>query len=191
MSPVNSLWIKWKSLRLPWRRFFLVGRDLAGNTFWEFKDSINSSRLRRIVRYNPKTHYADVKVSPQWHQWLRHVRPEPPSIKEQQHELLRQEQIKYLAKLADERWASKPSYLDRPQEQQSSPAVQSQRPASHAGPTPTAEQAGVRSAIGSETELEAQGTKKKGKPANPWERNTAAPGENWQPEAWSPSAAKR
>jgi uncharacterized protein (DUF2461 family) len=46
--------------------FFLrisQGTDLAGNTFWEFKDALKAGRMRRIVKYNPKTHYADVKVS--------------------------------------------------------------------------------------------------------------------------------
>lgn len=126
----------------------------------------------------------------QWHQWLRYVRPDAPTIVEQQNELLRQEQIKYLAKLADERWASKPSYLDKPQEQQPGPAIESQTPSYHTGPKPTAEQAGVRSAIGSEAELEEQGKKKK-KTSNPWEQHVGAPGEKYQPEAWSPSAAKR
>lgn len=88
MSPINSLWFKWKSLRLPWRKMFLVGKlsfttssqlqvvaivllvsdessgqDLSGNTFWEFKDAVNANRLRRIVRYNPRSHYADVKIT--------------------------------------------------------------------------------------------------------------------------------
>lgn len=40
-----------------------TGSDLNGNTFWEFKESWNAVRLRRIVKYNPKTHYADVKVT--------------------------------------------------------------------------------------------------------------------------------
>lgn len=84
---MNSLWFKWKSLRLPWRNMFLVGeylcpppsalhahrsvsltrhvlgQDLAGNTFWEFKATKNADRLRRIVKFDPRTHYADVKVT--------------------------------------------------------------------------------------------------------------------------------
>lgn len=40
-----------------------IGSDLNGNTFWEFKESWNASRLRRIAKYNPQTHYADVKVT--------------------------------------------------------------------------------------------------------------------------------
>lgn len=59
-------WFKWKTLRLPWRKTFLVGFDLSGNTFWEFKDALNTNRMRRIVKYNNKTpHYSDVKVTRQ------------------------------------------------------------------------------------------------------------------------------
>lgn len=47
-----------KTRSLTWR----AGVDLAGNTYWEFKDVLNSGRMRRIVKYNPKTHYADVQI---------------------------------------------------------------------------------------------------------------------------------
>ncbi|KAL1955948.1 hypothetical protein VTO42DRAFT_7933 [Malbranchea cinnamomea] len=200
MSPINSLWFKWKSLRLPWRRSFLVGQDLAGNTFWEFKDAANAGRYRRIVKPNPKLHYADLQVSPQWHQWLRYVREHAPTLEEQQNELLRQERIKHLARLADERWASKPSYLDRPQEQQPGPATQTHdatyRRAEHKtrhpepGPAPAPAPAGVHSAVGTEAELEQLGHKKRDK-VSLWDKTTGAPGESWQPEAWVPAAAKR
>lgn len=60
---IKSIWLSWKSLRLPWRKQFLVGSDLAGNTFWEFKDALNANRFRRIVKYSRKTDYADVKIS--------------------------------------------------------------------------------------------------------------------------------
>ncbi|KAH0274182.1 hypothetical protein KCU84_g19818, partial [Aureobasidium melanogenum] len=49
---IKQAWYKWKSLRLPWRRKWLVGADLSGNTFWEFKDAINAGRMRRIVQYS-------------------------------------------------------------------------------------------------------------------------------------------
>lgn len=62
-SVLKRAWYKWKALRLPWRKQFLVGADLAGNTFWEFKDALNANRWRRIVRYTGKIHYADVKIS--------------------------------------------------------------------------------------------------------------------------------
>ena len=39
------------------------GQDLRGNTFWEFKDALNAGRFRRIVKFDPKTHFADVQVT--------------------------------------------------------------------------------------------------------------------------------
>jgi hypothetical protein len=87
---VNSLWFKWKSLRLPWRKMRVVGessyccrrfmrldsstfadqlpgQDLAGNTFWVFKDVANANRLRRIVKFDPRTHYDEVQVTRESH----------------------------------------------------------------------------------------------------------------------------
>ncbi|KAK3938491.1 NADH-ubiquinone oxidoreductase assembly factor N7BML [Diplogelasinospora grovesii] len=132
LSPFAKAWLKWKSLRLPWRRQFLVGQDLHGNTYWEFRDpgapipprssaspgspSTPPVRWRRIVKYPRSTHYGDVSVSPAWHQWLRHTRPDPPSITEQTAEVARQERMKVLAAAADARWAAKPSYIDAPGE---------------------------------------------------------------------------
>jgi len=60
---IKQLWFRWKALKLPWRSKYLVGADLAGNTFWEFKDALNSNRLRRIAQYGRAAHYADVKIS--------------------------------------------------------------------------------------------------------------------------------
>ena len=79
--------------------------------------------MRRIVEYPRSTHYSDVKFSPQWHQWLRHTRSDPPSLTEQSQDLVRQEQLKILAARADARWAAKPSYLDGPERQQALPAT--------------------------------------------------------------------
>ncbi|CAG8027785.1 unnamed protein product [Penicillium salamii] len=174
---VNSLWFKWKKLRLPWRKSFLVGQDLKGNTFWEFNDVMNAARMRRIVRFDPKTHFSDVQVTPQWHQWLRHVRQHPPSIQEQQQDLVRQAQMKELARLADERWASKPSYLDKPKTEPLPQTTNAQiAPEQQASPSPEA------------TKSEPASAEKK---ENPWNNaSTANPGAEWQPEAWSPSSKR-
>ncbi|KAJ5779641.1 NADH:ubiquinone oxidoreductase 17.2kDa subunit [Penicillium paradoxum] len=188
---VNSLWFKWKKLRLPWRKSFLVGEDLAGNTFWEFKDVMNASRFRRIVRFDPKTHFSDVQVTPQWHQWLRHVRQHPPSLEEQRQDLVRQAQIKQLARLADERWASKASFLDKPKTHQPVPPIQ----ANEAGLNPPS----VNAAPAQQAPV-SPNTAPKANPApaepktqkeNPWAKaNTTNPGEEWQPDAWSPSSKR-
>ncbi len=60
---IRQLWYRWKKLQLPWRKQFLVGADLAGNTYWIFKDALHANRWRRIVRYSSKVHYSDVKVT--------------------------------------------------------------------------------------------------------------------------------
>ncbi|KAJ5476623.1 NADH:ubiquinone oxidoreductase17.2kDa subunit [Penicillium sp. IBT 31633x] len=194
---VNSLWFKWKKLRLPWRKSFLVGEDLAGNTFWEFKDVLNASRFRRIVRFDPKTHFSDVQVTPQWHQWLRHVRQHPPSLEEQRQDLVRQAQIKQLARLADERWASKASFLDKPKTQQPVPPTQSHGttldpPAANAAPAqqaPTSTTSPNTAPKANPAPGEPKKTQKEKE--NPWARaNSTNPGEEWQPEAWSPTSKR-
>ncbi|KAK4249912.1 hypothetical protein C7999DRAFT_29588 [Corynascus novoguineensis] len=128
ISPILRAWYKWKMLRLPWRRQFLVGFDLSGNTYWEFLDrgsrlhSPNPSRhpqtttqavrWRRIVRYPSGTHHSAVVVPPAWHQWLRHTRPAPPTLTEQRAEVARQERIRRLAAEADARWEAKPKVME-------------------------------------------------------------------------------
>ncbi|RYP86605.1 hypothetical protein DL769_000673 [Monosporascus sp. CRB-8-3] len=140
IGPVLKAWYKWKSLRLPWRKRFLVGLDLRGNTYWEFRLSrgdptshpsrttpsalAHQSRqnqnqtqtypFRRIVHYPRSTHYSEVTVPPAWHQWLRYQRASAPTLEEQLADAARQERIKVLAAQADARWAAKPSYLDAP-----------------------------------------------------------------------------
>jgi len=212
MSPVNSLWFKWKSLRLPWRRSFLIGYDLYGNSFWEFKDVVNTNRFRRIVKYNRKAHYADVKIPPQWHQWLRYVREHPPSVQEQQEDLLRQVQLKKLAQLADERWASQPSYLDPPQDprvQQSSPATKPtgdtremmQNQNHYDGVEKNAATTTLSSLTKREDDREnnfssdqsiAPPRPTKSGVKNPWvSSDRSGPSEKWQPESWTPSVTRR
>ena len=82
-------------------------------------------------------------------------------MQEQQQEVIRQIQIKHLARLADERWASKPSFLDSPQTEQPVPATHSNETA---GPSRVHET-----------------------PA----KNKGNPGENWQPESWTPTVSRR
>ncbi|KAJ5172956.1 NADH:ubiquinone oxidoreductase 17.2kDa subunit [Penicillium capsulatum] len=171
---VNSLWFKWRSLRLPWRKSFMVGQDLAGNTFWEFKDVANANRFRRIVKFDPKTHYGDVQVTPQWHQWLRYLREHPPSLEEQRQDLIRQAQMKQLAQLADERWASKPSVLDKPKTQQPAPATQASE--TTANPTSASQEAPAS---------QSQPT------PNPWaQADRRNPGDGYQPDSWTPTSQR-
>jgi NADH dehydrogenase [ubiquinone] 1 alpha subcomplex assembly factor 2 len=66
-------------------------------------------------------------------QWLRHTRFDPPTISEQQQDIMRQERMKILASQADARWASKPSALDAPDKQQPVQMLKSRDPESGVG----------------------------------------------------------
>ncbi|KAI9663853.1 MAG: hypothetical protein M1821_007343 [Bathelium mastoideum] len=215
-GPIRQLWLKWASLKLPWRRKWLCGSDLHGNTFWEFKDALNSNRFRRIVRYNRKTHYGDVQMSPQWIQWLRQTRADAPSILEQQQDVMRQAQMKQLAAAADERWASVPSYMDSPKLQQPQPAMEPRDQGGYGNKIETkvveekgAEAKGVRNIAASQEDLadeaerqttseqskkpERQSTSRKRERMreveNQWTKGGG--GDSWQPQSWSPGVAPR
>merc|ERR1711939_1206072 len=207
---IKKLWWGWKSLRLPWRKRWLVGFDLAGNTFWEFKDALNAGRLRRIVQYGRKTYYSDVNVSPQWMQWLRHTRHEPPSINEQQLDEIRRAQMKQLAAQADARWASKPSALDKQADRHQLPSA---HPPPEATPKDFAHQAQVQETVGEvaadlakETPMERQqGPPPPGeappqdtfseepakKPSKEFKGYSLGRQGEQQPMSWSPKAARR
>ncbi|RYO95365.1 hypothetical protein DL762_000107 [Monosporascus cannonballus] len=186
IGPVLGAWYKWKSLRLPWRKRFLVGLDLRGNTYWEFRlargdptshpsgaatsaPAHQSQRnqtptypFRRIVRYPRPTHYSEVTVPPAWHQWLRYRRASAPTLEEQLADAARQERIKVLAAQADARWAAKPGYLDAPPAASSQQQRQQQK-REQPGRDYRAED-GVKSHIESPADmLRAQGTEKQGK----------------------------
>ncbi|KAH8789576.1 hypothetical protein BGZ57DRAFT_850472 [Hyaloscypha finlandica] len=166
IGPIRKAWYRWKSLQLPWRKRFLVGLDLQGNTFWEFRDTLSShkNRMRRIVQYPASTHYSDIKISPQWHQWLRHTRLDPPSLTEQSQDLMRQRNLKVLAAEADARWAAKPSFLDAPGHArgQPLPALEVEDPGGNANVADSKNTVGLRSSIGGGPEDISAGSREKG-----------------------------
>ncbi|KIX01260.1 uncharacterized protein Z518_08985 [Rhinocladiella mackenziei CBS 650.93] len=179
MGPVRNLWMRWKMLRLPWRKKFLIGQDLSGNTFWEFKDALNHNRWRRMVKSGRRTHLSDVQISPQWHQWLRQTRTDPPTLQEQAADVQRIATLKYNARLADERWAAKAQYIEKP------------KPAATSLLTGNFEEgAQPDHAPGRQPQL----GKTPSRGGEPWKkvRETGAnPGANWEPASWVPGTSKR
>ncbi|KAK3692845.1 hypothetical protein B0T22DRAFT_532246 [Podospora appendiculata] len=187
ISPILQAWHKWKGLRLPWRKQFLVGSDLKGNTFWEFRDvrGSDTSRWRRIVRSPPKIHYGEVTVTPAWHQWLRHTRHDPPSIEEQRADVLRQERIKILAAQADARWAAKPGLMDKPKKADQK-ADQSAAPSAD-----KTSQAAQDQEQGQKQQQKHRQQQPPPAPApDPWKQaQSGSSGGDWQPKAWTPTPA--
>ncbi|TDZ61628.1 NADH-ubiquinone oxidoreductase assembly factor N7BML [Colletotrichum trifolii] len=195
ISPILEAWYKWKSLRLPWRKRFLVGRDLQGYTYWEFREvrGDGPGRFRRIVHYPRSVYVSEVKVSPLWHQWLRHTREHPPNLEEQTREAFRQERIKVLAAQADARWEAKPRVMDAPGEEMGQPVpalntAQTQPIAPELEST-NANKIDAAEAAETEQKQEAPPSKKKFG-HDPWSK-AKAPNEGWQPEAWVPPAGKK
>ncbi|KAK1637212.1 hypothetical protein BDP81DRAFT_220359 [Colletotrichum phormii] len=193
ISPILEAWYKWKSLRLPWRKRFLVGRDLQGYTFWEFRESRGNGpgRFRRIVNYPRSTYLSDVKVSPLWHQWLRYTREDPPTLEEQTREAFRQERMKVLSAQADARWEAKPRLTDAPGQQTGQPLPSMNTAQSQ--PTALELEAANTNAKTTEPPKEeakpaTDAKKKYGK--DPWAK-ASGPSEGWQPEAWVPPSGKK
>ncbi|KAF1813621.1 hypothetical protein P152DRAFT_394688 [Eremomyces bilateralis CBS 781.70] len=184
---LSRVWFQWKSIRLPWRNKWLVGSDLSGNTFWEFKDALNANRLRRIVHYNPKAHFGDIQITPQWHQWLRHTRLDAPSINEQQLDEVRQAQIKKLAAAADARWEAQESFLVAPEGQGQSnvPDIRS-TPAGIASRTVKQKDSGLKGGPESTPAraVEGQSPRQPGSTSQTGNQSTEQPG-GWTPKSTS------
>ncbi|KAK9354236.1 hypothetical protein V1505DRAFT_170659 [Lipomyces doorenjongii] len=106
----RSLYLRWKALRkVPFRKRFLIGTDLEGNTFWEWRNPNNPGRQRRMVELRTaKRDYVDYKLPPQWNQWLRHVRIVPPTVEELLQNEARLAGIQAKIQAAEERWKNVP-----------------------------------------------------------------------------------
>ncbi|KAJ9615000.1 hypothetical protein H2200_001074 [Cladophialophora chaetospira] len=186
MGAVRDLWLRWKMLRLPWRKTFLVGQDLYGNTFWQFKDQINHNRWRRMVKGKRRatlSSLSDVQISPQWHQWLRYTRNDPPSMQEQAADIQRQAQLKIGAKLADERWAAKAKYIEKPKPAATlrlsgDPELDRIQAENDPSQPPRSEK--MMNRVASNDNL-----------AKGEDKTTTNPGSTWTPEAWTPGPARR
>lgn len=163
-----------------------------------------ATRWRRIVQYPRDTHYGEVKVPPQWHQWLRHTRDAPPSIPEQHAEVRRQQQMRLLAAEADARWAAKPSLLEHdggaaataPGQVgagQPAPALESRAARGGGGQeVPGEETRRDAVASGPEQQQAAAAKAKDAEKKDPWAQSRrGGPSEDWQPQSWSPPASKR
>lgn len=113
----------------------------------------------------------------QWHQWLRYAREHAPTVEEQQNEVVRQMRIKKLAQLADERWASKPSYLDKPTYQTPNNQIGDNSANAITQPTEPAAQNPPVSESNPQSE------------ENPWTKaDRSNPGDSWEPSGWSPNS---
>ena len=123
MDPMASKYPLWKRVLhkfqarrdIPFRKKFFVGYDLHGNTYWEFTIDGNMSRLRRKLEPFQeslfKLDYFET-IPPQWLQWLRRTKRDPPTLLELMEEQVRQQRIKILAMHADQKWQAEKHRLE-------------------------------------------------------------------------------
>lgn len=205
MNSIRQMWLKWKMLKLPWRKQFLAGQDLVGNTYWEFRGANDPSRMRRIVKGPHNIHHGDMqsRISPLWHQWLRHTRFDAPSLQEQQTDVARQVQLKHNAMLADQRWAEKKRYIEKPrpkdEEQTGTRGIEAQRQVADEVRGKMEERAGVPpdAAVNAKERVQHQQEAQQQKP-DPWEQErqrqkqaASNPSGTWEPESWTPPPRRR
>ena len=136
----------------------------------------------------------------QWMQWLRHTRFDPPSLAEQQADIVRQARIEQLAAKADERWVSKPSVLDAPDKQQPIQMLVSKDPKASVGqmnvegqkPVDIPVQEGQKEEASRKAEQPQKKVTEELK-KSPWPKEPSRknPGEDWQPASWTPQPARR
>ncbi|GEQ72250.1 hypothetical protein JCM33374_g5937 [Metschnikowia sp. JCM 33374] len=126
MDPMASKYPFWKRIvhkfqarrDIPFRKKFFVGYDLHGNTYWEFTLDGNMHRLRRKLEPFQETVFkADyfATIPPQWLQWLRRTKKDPPSLQELMDDQVRQQRIKILAMQADQKWTLEKQRLENEQ----------------------------------------------------------------------------
>jgi NADH dehydrogenase [ubiquinone] 1 alpha subcomplex assembly factor 2 len=164
----------------------MTGQDLYGNTFWEFRDAINQNRWRRMVVSRNKaslSSLSDVQLSPQWHQWLRHTRHDAPTLQEQSADVQRQAQLKINAQLADERWAAKAKYIEKP-----NPAA-----AMKLSGDPELDRIAAENSPGQPSPEQKMANAVDSKPSQrPKVKETGTDsGAGWAPESWTPGPRKR
>jgi NADH dehydrogenase [ubiquinone] 1 alpha subcomplex assembly factor 2 len=165
--------------------------------------------MRRIVKQHGRVYASDVQVSPQWHQWLRHVREHPPSQAEQAADVVRLRELKARAALADEAWAMKGRIADTGNASRSAEMTGKQRGAAAGVGEATrgpAFDVGGKTIPAEGREKEGRGARRSGNEAerdaddtaapapttagkqekdDPWKQSRRNPGEEWQPQSWA------
>ena len=163
--------------------------------------------MRRIVQQQHRVggrilHPSDVDVSPQWHQWLRHVRADAPSLEEQARDVVRLRDLKVLAARADEKWDMKRVKIEPGAAvaggdtttatadttaggetgEARGPALGVGRGGRERGKKLAGEQEQVERRSDVERDENNDNTNKQKE--DPWKQARRNPGEEWQPESW-------
>jgi NADH dehydrogenase [ubiquinone] 1 alpha subcomplex assembly factor 2 len=131
-----------------------------------------------------------VRVSPAWHQWLRHTRAEAPSLQEQQGDVVRQAQLKVLAAQADARWEAKARLVGGPAQGDGLGKVDAKLFGA-AQPVTDPGEKDPRKDDMKGTEKAKPGDQEQEQVQDPGKRARGGPSEEWQPQAWNPASTTK
>jgi len=117
-------------------------------------------------------------------------------------DIVRQQQLKVLARQADERWAKKGSFLDAPVKGQPLPVTEVKDPGGYVEKTGAETASNLVAGVDDITQAgdggrdvnkrPAKGAEpKKRQPEDPWKQNRGGPSEAWQPKAWDGNTTGR
>ncbi|KAK3815137.1 MAG: hypothetical protein J3Q66DRAFT_205372 [Benniella sp.] len=184
----------------------LAGRDHDGNLFFEKPDPNGGRYPRRTVELaDPQlseANYDDANIAVQWQAWLRNTRHTPPTMEEIQRDEARKLLTMTRAKVLDQAWQDRKAELALEQAQDHktilSLAAKSLADANNTGfsaaASASASAANASPTLGNDSEPKSAARKQVE------EREAARKagfkpqiqqGDTFQPQAWSPTAARR
>ncbi|KAI3625760.1 hypothetical protein CBS9595_001121 [Malassezia furfur] len=112
---------------------YMVGKDLAENTYYEFP-AINGSKdprhTRRVIKWKESRHMSDYNpkdIPIQWDAWMRHTRRQPPTIQELVQDLERQRIVLHNARVIEMREQAAQAQLEAVRQQEHAQALAEQQ----------------------------------------------------------------
>ncbi|KAI8353819.1 hypothetical protein B0O80DRAFT_451587 [Mortierella sp. GBAus27b] len=182
----------------------LAGKDRDGNLYFEKPDPNGGRYPRRTVELaDPQlseANYDDANIAVQWQAWLRNTRRDPPTTDEIQRDEARKQLTMTRAKVLDQAWQDRKVELalEKAQEHKTILSIASQ---SLAGAKDTTGASTSSATTDPSPTAEAQENEPKSAARKQIEEREAArkagfkpsvqQGDTFQPEAWSPTAARR
>ncbi|KAG0292460.1 hypothetical protein BGZ98_002564 [Dissophora globulifera] len=202
LSPLRRLALSLKAFA-PGGGRRLAGKDLDGNLYFEKPDPNGGRYPRRTVELaDPQlseANYDDANITVQWQAWLRNTRAHPPTEAEIQRDEARKQLTVARAKVLDQAWQDRKAELALEQAQDRRAILSSSTSSSL--PAAAASSDAKDTGSPSSSPLSDDDTETKSAARKQIEERDAArkagfkpqvqQGDTFQPEAWTPSAARR
>ncbi|KAF9951054.1 hypothetical protein BGZ72_007335 [Mortierella alpina] len=177
----------------------LIGKDFEGNLYFEKPDPNGGRWPRRTVELaNPElseANYDDANIAVQWQAWLRNTRPDAPTIAEIQRDEARKQLTVARAKVLDQAWQDRKAEIALEQAQ-GRQAILGLNSASSGNKEKTqSDTIGASESLPEEDEATKSAARKQIEEREAARKAGFKPqvqqGDTFEPQAWSPMAARR